>query len=88
VVKVFKAILQLLLIQVKGVMNEEVEITSETAYFLITDSAVFNKANKAAFIKTFPEKEELIREYLKQNKIEFNKETDLEKLFQFCAAQN
>jgi len=72
----------------KLVMNEDVEIASETAYFLITDSAAFNKANKASFVKAFPEKEELIRDYLKQNKIDFNKETDLEKLFEFCAAQS
>ncbi|HEX5152651.1 MAG TPA: hypothetical protein VFW07_14470 [Parafilimonas sp.] len=72
----------------KLVMNEDVEVTSETAYFLIADSAAFNKANKAAFIKAFPEKEEFIREYLKQNKTDFNKEADLEKLFQFCTTQN
>jgi hypothetical protein len=72
----------------KLVMNEDVEITSETAYFLITDSEAFNKASKAAFIKAFPEKEELIRDYLKQNKIDFNKEADLEKLFKFCTSQN
>jgi len=69
-------------------MNEDVEITSETAYFLIADSAEFNKANKTAFIKVFPEKEEDIRAYLKQNKIDFNKEADLEKLFQFCTARH
>jgi len=72
----------------KLVMNEDVEITSETAYFLISDSAEFNKANKSAFIKAFPGKEENIRAYQKQNKIDFNKEADLEKLFKFCTSQN
>jgi hypothetical protein len=72
----------------KLVMNEDVEITSETAYFLITNDKEFNKANKDAFIKAFPGSKEKIQAYLKQNKVDFNKDADLEKLLQFCTTQN
>ncbi len=72
----------------KLVMNEDVEITSETAYFLINHNKEFDKANKPSFIKAFPHSEEKIGTYLKQNKIDFNKQADLQKLFVFCVAQN
>ena len=69
-------------------MNEDVEITNETAYFLINDNEEFNKATKTSFTKAFPGSEEKIGAYLKQNKVDFNKQADLQKLFQFCVAQN
>ena len=72
----------------KLVMNEDVEITSETAYFLINGNEEFNKANKTFFTKAFPGSEEKIDAYLKQNKVDFNKQADLQKLFQFCVALN
>ena len=69
-------------------MNEDVDVTKETAYFLITDDMKMIRANKAGFIKLFPESEQLIQKYLKQNKTDFNGQTDLEKLFDFCGAQH
>ncbi len=72
----------------KLVMNEDIEATSETTYYLITNGTVFNKANKTSFIKVFPGKEKNIQAYLKQAKTDFNKQADLEKLFQFCLAPN
>jgi len=41
------------------------------------------KVNKSGFIKMFPSKEPDIQTYLKQHKVDFNKETDLKKLFAF-----
>ena len=66
------------------VMNEDVDITTETAYFLIKRNKEMVKVNKAGFMKTFPSKEASIQTYLKQNKTDFNKETDLKKLFAYC----
>jgi hypothetical protein len=66
------------------VINEDVEITTKTAYFLITPDKEMVKVNKAGFMKTFPSKEASIQTYLKQNKMDFNKETDLKKLFAYC----
>jgi len=37
-------------------------------------------------MKTFPSKEVGIETYLKQNKTDFNKATDLKKLFAYCTA--
>lgn len=65
------------------VINEDINITTETAYVLIKNNKEMIKANKSGFIKIFPSKEADIQTYLKQNKIDFNKEADLKKLFAF-----
>ena len=65
------------------VINEDIDITTETAYFLIRNKEMI-KVNKSGFIKIFPSKESNIQTYLKQNKIDFNKEADLKKLFAYC----
>jgi hypothetical protein len=69
----------------KLIMSEDVEVTSETDYLLITNGTQFNKVNKEAFIKAFPQQEEKLRSYFKQYRVNFNKEGDLKKLFQFCS---
>jgi len=65
------------------VINEDIDITTETAYFLIKNNKEMIKVNKSGFIKMFPSKEPDIQTYLKQHKVDFNKETDLKKLFAF-----
>jgi hypothetical protein len=65
------------------VINEDINIITETAYFLIKNNKEMIKVNKPGFIKVFPSKEPDIQTYLKQNKIDFNKEADLKKLFAF-----
>jgi hypothetical protein len=66
------------------VMNEDIDITTETAYFLIRPDKEIIKVSKAGFMKMFPSKPAGIKTYLKQNKTDFNKETDLKKLFAYC----
>jgi hypothetical protein len=66
------------------VMNEDIDITTETAYFLIKPDKEMIKVSKAGFMKIFPSKEAGIKTYLKQNKTDFDKETDLKKLFAYC----
>jgi hypothetical protein len=66
------------------VVNEDIDITTKTAYFLIRNNEEMIKVNKSDFLKIFPSKEADIQTYLKQNKIDFNKEADLKKLFVYC----
>lgn len=68
----------------KLTMNEDVEITNETSYFLVNSSGEKMKADKAGFIKCFPAKANNISFYLKQKNIKFSKEADLKKLFDYC----
>ena len=69
------------------IVNEDVEITAEADYFLINKNNELVKADKAGFIKTFPDKEANIQTYLKQTRIKLNKEEDFKKLFSYCTAQ-
>lgn len=68
----------------KLTVNEDVEVTDETNYFLINNSGEKIKADKAGFIKFFPAKASSISSYLKQNNIKFSKAPDLIKLFNYC----
>ena len=68
----------------KLVINEDIDITSETVYFLISNNKEMIKVNKAGFIKIFPSKKADIQTYLKENKTDFNKETDIKRLFAYC----
>lgn len=65
------------------VINEDINITTETAYFLIRNNKEMIKVNKSGFIKISPSKEPDIQTYLKQHKVDFNKEADIKKLFAF-----
>lgn len=65
-------------------VNEDIEILQSTAYYLQGQGSEKLKANKSAFVKLFPEKKELIETTIKANKINFNKEADVELLLKTC----
>ena len=54
-------------------------------FFLIDQNNRFYVAKKAAFLIVFRNRRAEIIKYLKANAIDFNKETDLKKLLQFCS---
>lgn len=54
------------------VVNEDIEITKETAYFLINcNNTEMIKANKSGFLKLFPHSNQPLQTYFRQNKIDF-----------------
>ena len=65
-------------------LNVDVDIKTETTYFLISNNSVMLKANKTAFLTLFSKKREAIQAYLNANKPSFNKEQDIKKLLDFC----
>lgn len=70
--------------QRKLTLNEDIDITRETTFFLIAKDGERVKANKAGFLKLFPGNAGSVKNYIKQNKPDFNREDDLKKLLEFC----
>ncbi len=69
------------------VMNEDVDITKETTYYLLHNNVEMIKATKLNFFKLFPKDKQRIETYLKSQKINYNKEMDLQKLLFFILHQ-
>ena len=66
----------------KDVAREvEWEIKSE---FILSDSQKRYPCKRSSFEKLFPSKKKEIKEFVKQNKIDFDKKEDLILLFKFC----
>ena len=65
-------------------LNVDVDITTETTYFLTSNNSVMVKANRTAFLTLFSKNSEAIQAYLKTDKPSFNKEKDIKKLLDFC----
>ena len=61
-------------------LNEDVEILHTITYYLQGPGNERVKAGKAAFIKFFPAKKELIESTIKANKINFNRQADVQLL--------
>lgn len=69
----------------KLTLNEDIDITRETSYFLIANDGELVKASKTAFLKLFPNKADAVKNYIKKDKPNFNRQDDLKKLLGFCA---
>ena len=67
------------------VLNEEIVLRKETEYYFGDDYNHFVLAGKNKLINLFPKDEKAIENYLKENKVDFNKKDDLEKLSQFLS---
>jgi len=67
------------------VLNEEIVLRKETEYYFGDDYNHFVLAGKKKLINLFPKDEKAIENYLKENKVDFNKKDDLEKLSQFLS---
>ncbi len=66
------------------VQNENALLGKDLSYFLLGKKDKLYKANKAGFIKAFSNHKQQIQLYLKEQDIDFLKETDLKKLLEFC----
>ena len=66
------------------VLNEDVDIIRVTSFVLIAGGGEMIKANRSGFIKLFSKNSQSITAYIKESKPDFNKESDLKKLFAFC----
>ena len=67
------------------ILNEEIVLRRETQYFFGDDYNNFVHAAKKKLLNLFPKDERAIENYLKDNKVDFNKKEDLEKLAQFLS---
>jgi hypothetical protein len=67
------------------VLNEEIVLRKETEYYFGNVDHHFVRASKKKLLDLFPKDEVSIENYLKQNKVDFDKKEDLEKLAQFIS---
>ena len=65
------------------IMNEDVVLRKETQYYFGDKFNLFVPASKKGLLQLFPKEQREIDNYLKENKINFNKKDDVEKLYQF-----
>ena len=65
------------------IMNEDVILKKETQYYFGDKYNLFVPANKKGLQQLFPKEHTSIDNYLKENKVNFNKKEDVEKLYQF-----
>ena len=65
------------------IMNEDVVLRKETQYYFGDKYNHFVRATKKKLLDLFPKEEQRIENYLKENKVNFDKKDDLEKLAQF-----
>ena len=65
------------------IMNEDVVLRKETQYFFGDKYNLFVHANKKGLLQLFPKEQVSIEDYLKENKVNFNKKEDIEKLYQY-----
>jgi len=65
------------------IMNEDILLRKETQYYFGDKYNLFVPANKKGLQQLFPKEHSSIDNYLKENKVNFNKKDDVEKLYQF-----
>ena len=65
------------------IMNEDVVLRKETHYYFGDKYNLFVPASKKGLLQLFPKEQQEIDNYLKENKVNFNKKEDVEKLYQF-----
>ena len=65
-------------------INQNIDAYQKTEFFLTSNKGEFIKATKTNFLKIFNDDKKSIEGFLRLNKINFNKQDDLEKLFRFC----
>jgi len=65
------------------IMNEDILLRKETQYYFGDKYNLFVPASKKGLLQIFPKEQREIDNYLKENKVNFNKKEDVEKLYQF-----
>ncbi|MBK5271415.1 MAG: hypothetical protein JJE22_10415 [Bacteroidia bacterium] len=66
-------------------LNKDLVFTKETRYYLIDASKNFIAANKKNLQKLFPKQKDIIETYLRDNQVDFKKESDLNNIFLYLA---
>lgn len=66
-------------------LKGDLVLAIESTFYFVDQNNRTYKANKSALKKIFPENKNLIRDFVKEEKIDFNKEEDLRKLLQYCS---
>src|SRR4030095_10697534 len=65
------------------ILNEDILLRKETQYYFGDKYNHFVRASKKRLLHLFPKEELSIENYLKENKVNFDKKDDLEKIVQF-----
>ena len=65
------------------ILNAETLLRKETQYYFVDKYNHFVRASKKKLMDLFPKDEQRIENYLKENKVKFDKKDDLEKLCKF-----
>ena len=66
-------------------INEDMLIKKETQYFFGDKYNHFVRSGKKKLLLLFPKEQPIIENYLKENKVDFDKKDDLEKITRFLA---
>ena len=67
------------------ILNEEIVLRKETQYYFGDQYNHFVRTGKKRLLNLFPKEQRSIENYLKENKVNFDKKNDLEKLVQFVS---
>ena len=67
------------------ILNEDIVLRKETQYYIGDQNNHFVRAGKNKLLQLFPKAQRAIENYLKENKVNFDKKEDLEKLARFLA---
>ena len=70
------------------IVNENTVLQKKTEYYFGDKYNLFVLASKKRILQLFPKEHLSIENYLKENKVNFNKKDDLEKLSQFLSKRN
>ena len=68
-------------------LSEDMFVNKKTMYLLAVKNGEMISATKSGFMKMFGSKKNDVETFLKSDKINFNKQNDLDKLFRFCTRQ-
>jgi hypothetical protein len=66
------------------VLNQDIYAVRKTTYYLIFNRGDMETAGKAAFMKLYGGDVKSFDQYIRSNKINYNDQGDLERLFHFC----
>jgi len=66
-------------------LDEDIVLRKETQYYFGDEYNHFIRASKKGLFELFNKKQRSIENYLKENKVNFDKRDDIEKLFQFIS---
>jgi hypothetical protein len=66
-------------------IDENIVLRKETHYYFGDEYNHFARAGKKGLFELFNKKQRSIENYLKENKVDFDKKDDIEKLFQFVS---